>query len=235
MRVCVCISNYVSQSTCLMHLVTCMHPLQVVLLLCTLQYTTYSHGLGLRITHRNHSQKAAEKRAGHIQLSVKQCVCRHVVWVCICDCTVCANQNHSVIHQALAKCPAPWWPHFTSLLAFLVPSKKGRGCKRVCSFAWLYVTLCDPMDCSLLGSSVHVILQARILESVALSFSRGSSPPRDWTHVFCTGRQVLYHWAAREAPGRSYNLSVFTFEESEVPRSHLPKVTWPMRAPMCCL
>ena len=40
---------------------------------------------------------------------------------------------------------------------------------------------CDPMNCNLLGSSVHGILQARILEWVAISFSRGSSQPRDQT------------------------------------------------------
>ena len=40
-------------------------------------------------------------------------------------------------------------------------------------------TLCNPMDCSLPGSSVHEILETRILEWVAISFSRGSSPPRD--------------------------------------------------------
>ena len=39
-------------------------------------------------------------------------------------------------------------------------------------------TLCDPMDCSLPGSSVHGILQERVLEWVAISFSRGSSQPR---------------------------------------------------------
>ena len=44
-------------------------------------------------------------------------------------------------------------------------------------------TLCDPMDCSLPGSSLHGILQARILEWVAISFSRGSSRPRDQTWV----------------------------------------------------
>ena len=43
------------------------------------------------------------------------------------------------------------------------------------------LTLCDPMDCSLPGSSVHRIFQARVLEWVAISFSRGSSPPRDQT------------------------------------------------------
>ena len=46
-------------------------------------------------------------------------------------------------------------------------------------------TLCDPMGCSLPGSSVHRILQARILETVAISFSRGSSQPRDQTQVSC--------------------------------------------------
>ena len=42
--------------------------------------------------------------------------------------------------------------------------------------------LCSPMDCSLPGSSAHGIFQARILEWVAISFSRGSSQPRDRTH-----------------------------------------------------
>ena len=45
--------------------------------------------------------------------------------------------------------------------------------------AQLCLTLCDPMDCSLPGSSIHGIFQARILEWVAISFSRGSSQPRD--------------------------------------------------------
>ena len=45
--------------------------------------------------------------------------------------------------------------------------------------------LCDPMDCSPPGSSVHGILQARILERVAISFFRGSSWPKDWTSISC--------------------------------------------------
>ena len=55
----------------------------------------------------------------------------------------------------------------------------------------------SPMDYSLPGSSVHGILQARILEWVAISFSRVSSQPRDWncvSYVSCIGRQVLYHY-----------------------------------------
>ena len=54
------------------------------------------------------------------------------------------------------------------------------------------LTLCDPMDCSLPGSSIHGVFQARILEQVAISFSRGSSRPRDQTKVSgIVGR--LYH------------------------------------------
>ena len=47
------------------------------------------------------------------------------------------------------------------------------------------LTLCDPMDCSPPGSSVHGISQARILEWFVIPFSRGSSPPRDQTCVSC--------------------------------------------------
>ena len=57
-------------------------------------------------------------------------------------------------------------------------------------------TLCNPMDCSPLGSSVHEIFQARVLEWVAIPFSRGSSRPRDWTCISCVsciGRWILYH------------------------------------------
>ena len=51
--------------------------------------------------------------------------------------------------------------------------------------------LCDPMDCSLPGSSVREIFQARILEWVAISFSEGCSQPRDWTRVSCTEGRFL--------------------------------------------
>ena len=57
-------------------------------------------------------------------------------------------------------------------------------------------TLCNPMDCSPPGSSVHGILQARILKWVAISFPSRSSLPKDRTgisYVSCTGRQILYH------------------------------------------
>ena len=55
----------------------------------------------------------------------------------------------------------------------------------VCLVAQSCPTLCDPMDYNPPGSSVHGILQARILEWVAMPVSRGSSWPRDWTRVSC--------------------------------------------------
>ena len=66
----------------------------------------------------------------------------------------------------------------------------------------LCLNLCNPMDYSLPGSSVHGIFQARILQWVAISNSRGSSQPKDWTHVSCVScidRQILFHCTTWEA------------------------------------
>ena len=61
-----------------------------------------------------------------------------------------------------------------------------------------YPTLCDPMDCSLPVFSVHGVFQARILKWVAISFSRGTSRPRDQAHASCiTGRSL-----PSEPPGK---------------------------------
>ena len=75
-----------------------------------------------------------------------------------------------------------------------------------CSVEQLCPTLCDPKDCSLPGSSVHGISQARILEWVPFPSPGGlpntgvklASPPS----ISCTGMQILYHWATWEAPRR---------------------------------
>ena len=64
-----------------------------------------------------------------------------------------------------------------------------------CWVAKLCPTLCDSMEYSPLGSSVYGISQARILERVAISYSRGSSQPRNWNHISCVsfiGRWILY-------------------------------------------
>ena len=66
---------------------------------------------------------------------------------------------------------------------------------RVCLVAQLCATLCNPMDCSLPGSSVHRILQARILEWVAMPSSGGSSPPKDQTQVSCIAGEFFTVWA----------------------------------------
>ena len=71
------------------------------------------------------------------------------------------------------------------------PSARVLNHMRACSVAQLCPSLCDPMDCSPPGSSVHGIFQTRILESVAVSFSRGSSWPRDRTHVSWAIRDIL--------------------------------------------
>ena len=82
--------------------------------------------------------------------------------------------------------------------------------KNVSEVTQSYPSLCDPMDCNLQGSSVHEIFQARVLEWVAISFSRGSSRPRDWTRV-------------SRIAGRPFNLGA----NKEVSRIVLIKVTEP--------
>ena len=74
-----------------------------------------------------------------------------------------------------------------------------------CLVAKSYLTLCDPMSCSLPGSFVHGTSQASILEWVAISLSRGSSLPRDRIHVSCVGRQILYHWDSGKVHSRLGN------------------------------
>ena len=90
---------------------------------------------------------------------------------------------------------------------------------QICSFKGevLCPTLCNPMDCSLPVSSVYGIFQARILEWVAISFSRGSSQPRDRTLVSCNAGRRFTIWATREAQVRG-----------KVPQNHSqgPDIPW---------
>ena len=77
-----------------------------------------------------------------------------------------------------------------------------------CLVTKLCQTLCNRMDYNLPGSFVHGISQARTLEWVAISFSRGSFPPRDWPRISCissTGRRILNHWTTREPIIKQYN------------------------------
>ena len=98
----------------------------------------------------------------------------------------------------------------------------------VLSSSLSHVWLCDPVDCSPPDSSVHGILQATILEWVAIPLSRGSSRPRDQTRVSCTTGRFFTIWATREALlSLLWLISIisraeWTFQIS----SHRPKGNW---------
>ena len=86
------------------------------------------------------------------------------------------------------------------------------SCSQVIPFKWSEVaqscpTLCDPMGCSLPGSSIHGIFQAIVLEWIAISFSRGSSQPRDQTRVSRTAGRRFTIWATREILSNTLNSS----------------------------
>ena len=66
-----------------------------------------------------------------------------------------------------------------------------------CFIAKSYPAPCSSTDCNLSGSSVHGILQAKILEWVAMPSSMGSSQPRDGTRVSCIDRQIIFCWVTR--------------------------------------
>ena len=107
-----------------------------------------------------------------------------------------------MIDSLLAK-----WGNFVFLPFFLlsvvfVSEILSWSLDRVCvlSVGQSWPTLCDLKDCSPPGFSVHRVSQVRILEWVAISFSRRSCQPGDRTPVSCISRQILYHWATREAP-----------------------------------
>ena len=93
-------------------------------------------------------------------------------------------------------------------------------------FAQSCLTVCDHMDYSLLGFSAHGIFQERVPEWVAISFSRGSSQPRNWTQVSCIADRHFTLWATREALVQGWNLnwgentrSKIQIEHSRVNRS----------------
>ena len=84
------------------------------------------------------------------------------------------------------------------------------------------VWLCDLINCSPPGFSVHGILQARLLEWVAISSSRESSQPRNWTLISCIsciGRWILYHQHHLESPQISHEMKWSEVKWSEVSQS----------------
>ena len=90
------------------------------------------------------------------------------------------------------------WPQDWKRSVFIpIPKKNESECES--EVAQLCPTLCNPMDCSPPGSSLHGILQARLLEWVAIAFSRGFSRPRDQTQVSRIVGRYFNLWATREA------------------------------------
>ena len=95
-------------------------------------------------------------------------------------------------------------------------------------------TLCDPMDCSLSGCSVHGILQERILEWVAISFSRGSSRPRDGTQVSCIAGRFFTLGATRDLSSNSPSPGRFLGKPGHRGLGMIYKRCW-NREPVCAL
>ena len=86
---------------------------------------------------------------------------------------------------ALQYCVSFNWSAFCSLVFVLLLVSFSQFNANICAMLLLqsFLILCNPMDCSLPGSSVHCLLQARILQRVAMPSFRGSSRPRDRTHI----------------------------------------------------
>ena len=103
-------------------------------------------------------------------------------------------------------CFPPYSPHPSPTQQFHILPSEFSFLKHACSVACSCPTLWDPVDYSPPGSSVHGILQARIMEWAAISISRGSSQPRDRTRISgisCNGRWIFffffYYWEASKA------------------------------------
>ena len=132
----------------------------------------------------------------------------HILSPCVClisqPLVNCSSSENAISPDTLAFDSPSSAPFIFWLLQTLTPRRKEclivscMGAYSVSQSCW---TLCNPMDGSLPGSSLHGILQARMMEWVAISSSRGSSQPRDGTWIscfFCIGRQILYPWATWE-------------------------------------
>ena len=122
----------------------------------------------------------------------------------------CSMPGFPVLHclpESARSRPLTWW--YYPIISFsAVPSPPALSLSRMYMFnfrerevAQSCPTLCDPMGCSLSGSSVHGIFQARVLEWIAISFSRGHSRPRNRTQVSRIAGRCFTVWATREVWG----------------------------------
>ena len=133
------------------------------------------------------------------RISVKSCCCCSFAKSCqtLCDLMDCSTSGFPVLHYLLEFVQIhvhlvgnPLRDFFIlriekARILLILSESISKPVLVVCVFTKSSLTLCDPMDCSLPWSPVHGILQAGILEWVAISSSRGSSWPKDQTGVFC--------------------------------------------------
>ena len=106
------------------------------------------------------------------------------------------NPSHALFFSSILNCP-PSAHLFSSTAKVIHSALKGDVVVGLLA-AQLCLTLCNPVDCSLAGPSVHGILQTRISERLAVSFSRGSSRLRDPTRVSC----IAGNFFTVEPPGK---------------------------------
>jgi len=104
-------------------------------------------------------------------------------------CFISINQEYALLHYRNPQCNRLKWS--------ACPQNCESEVKMKILLAQPCQTLCDPMHCSPADYSVHGILQVRILKWVAISFSRGSSRPRDWTQVTCIAGRIFTVWASK--------------------------------------
>ena len=132
--------------------------------------------------------------------------------------TIAAQRWLSQTPLRISLSSSSWWSTLSFDMAkLLLFSRQSVSC------SWC-LTLCDPVDYSPSGSSVHGILQARIPEYVALLFSRGYSWPRSWTWVSCISGRFFTIWATRDAQrrgrqtfsGKSQLVNIFAFADHKV-------------------
>ena len=125
----------------------------------------------------------------HIKNYMTELVCHELCWVLMKD----ADLSRVGTMQTQSVGPPFWFCHLVNSKPF--GSQSGYV---LCLVAQSCLTLCNPMDCSMPGSSIHGILQARTLEWVAMLSSRGSSQSRDRTQASCSAGRYFTIWAARE-------------------------------------
>ena len=116
----------------------------------------------------------------------------------------------------------PWWLICLWLIGCLFQGKTSLGADLYLQSSHVLVahscpTLWDPRDYSPPVSSVHGILQSRILEWVVIPFSRGSSQPRDWTQVSCIAGIFFTVWATRDSSLATPSLKLIFWSPIPVP------------------